>query len=40
MRALVDDYMKEYKCSKGTAITACAKKYPNAVNDFLAPGKK
>ncbi|MCK5128163.1 MAG: S49 family peptidase [candidate division Zixibacteria bacterium] len=35
LKALVADYMAEHKCSKGTAITACAKAHPEAENDFV-----
>ncbi|MEE9356247.1 MAG: S49 family peptidase [Methylococcaceae bacterium] len=35
LKALVADYMAEHKCSKGTAITACAKLHPEAENDFV-----
>ena len=34
-KELVADYMAEHKCSKGTAITACAKAHPEAENDFV-----
>ena len=33
-KQLVAEYMAEHKCSKGVAITACARAYPDAVNDF------
>ena len=35
LKALVVDYMKEHNCSKGAAIIACSKEYPDAVNDFV-----
>ncbi len=40
LRQLVTEYVAEHKVSKGTAIVACTKLYPNAVNDYKAPGKK
>jgi signal peptide peptidase SppA len=40
MRALVAEYVIEHKCSKGVAITACSKLYPNAKNDFAETVKK
>lgn len=40
MRQLVSEYMTEHKCTKGKAITACAKLYPDAKNDFTEVVKK
>lgn len=40
MKALVADYMAEHKCSKGVAITACAKAHPEAENDFVEVVKR
>ncbi len=40
LRQLVTEYMAEHKCTKGTAIIACTKAYPDAKNDFIAPGQK
>jgi signal peptide peptidase SppA len=40
LQQLVAEYMAEHKCTKGVAIIACAKLYPNAKNDFVASAKK
>ena len=40
LRQLVTEYQAEHKCSKGVAITACSKKYPDAKNDFMSVAKK
>jgi hypothetical protein len=40
LQQLVAEYMAEHKCTKGVAITACAKLYPNAKNDFVTIAKK
>ena len=40
LKLLVTEYMTENKCTKGVAIIACSKKYPNAVNDFAEVVKK
>ncbi len=39
-KQLVAEYMAEHKCSKGKAIQACAKLYPDAKNDFVQIVKK
>lgn len=40
LKQLVTEYQAEKKCTKGEAIIACSKAYPNAVNDFSEVVKK
>jgi signal peptide peptidase SppA len=39
MSVLVSEYVTEHKCSRGAAIVACAKAYPDAPNDFIQKSK-
>jgi len=40
LKALVADYMRENKCSKGVSIVACSKAHPEAENDFVQVVKR
>ena len=40
LKQLVKEYQTENKCTKGEAIIACSKLYPNAKNDFSEVSKK